>query len=70
MQDIVPVVGAPIAAGLRIAADMEFLSVPFKFNTFVTKDGFSLSARVTGLPVSRASAVPASGSIGPRRHAE
>lgn len=63
MQDITPVVGAPIPTGLRIAADMEFLSVPFKFNTFVTKDGFSLAARVTGLPVSCALVTNEKGSI-------
>lgn len=52
VQDIVPVVGAPIPAGLRIDADMEYLSMPFKFNALVTTDGLSISARVTALPVS------------------
>lgn len=52
MQDIVPVVGAPIPAGLRIDADMEYLSMPFKLNALVTTDGLSISARVTALPVS------------------
>ncbi len=44
--------GPPIRAGLRVAADMDFLSVLFRFDTTVSKDGVALAARVQGVPVS------------------
>lgn len=51
-QDLVPEVGPPIKAGLRMAADMDFLSVLFRFDTTVSYDGVAVAARVQGVPVS------------------